>query len=220
MKPQTRTAGDSRVCHRWAQFGERDESGLPNEKASRAAPTRLDEVEQNANSACCCRRSRPTANARGGYAAKSVRCSRAIGSRQTAGPMGHGLTSMSQPGLGVPLPASGMETLQMLPTPGRAGRSNGSVEELEGKWRHSREPHEIEHLALASLQAAREQLSEWLRDHGFTVIPHKGRRGQKTGHGPSNSARSSPIDIEEIFEQTCAQPLPPSWAAPTAGGPA
>ena len=193
----------------WAQFGERDESGLPNEKALEQLHALDEQIEQNARKLGAVVAAALTSDGKRTwliYAAKSEPVLRAIGAAaKAAGPMGHGLGLNVPTGLGVRSQRDPEWKLfeEMLPTPEERRWSDDLmvVEELEENGDILTEPREIEHLALLPSEAARERFSEWLRDHGFTVIPHKGGAA-KDGTWPIEFSKVRPIDIEEIFEQT------------------
>lgn len=195
----------------WAQVGELDENGLPNAKALEQLHALDVQIESEAaRLGAVCAATLTTDGRRTWliYASKSDPVLRAIGAAaKAAGPMGHGMGMGVPTGLGVRAEKdpAWKKYEEMLPTVEEVRWNDDLmvVEQLEENNDVMTEPREIEHLAYLPSKEARSKFIEWLSDHGFELMLERDRP-EKDGTWGVEFSKVSPIDIDEIFEQTCA----------------
>ncbi|MBX3390399.1 MAG: DUF695 domain-containing protein [Phycisphaeraceae bacterium] len=76
------------------------------------------------------------------------------------------------------------------------------IEQLEEYGDDHSVPRPIEHMAFLPTEEARMEFMQWVRSNGYEMIMETGRREARGW--PAEFAIDSVIDIDEIFEQTCA----------------
>lgn len=197
----------------WAQIGpaELDENGLPNAKALeqlQALDQKIDSEASRHNAFCAASLTTDGRRTWLVYGAKSDPILRAIGAAAKAGgPMGHGLGLGVPTGLGVRAEKdpAWKKYEEWLPTV-EEKRWNDDlmvVEELEENGDILTAPRDIEHLAYLPTDAARHKFIEWLGENGFEVLIIRDRP-ERDGSFGIEFSKVSPIDIDEIYEQTCS----------------
>ncbi|MBL8875489.1 MAG: DUF695 domain-containing protein [Phycisphaerae bacterium] len=193
-----------------AQYGERDEDGLP-------APQAVEQLElldeHVAAAAEQCRAALAASITTDGrrtwllYGEKSEPLLRAVAAGAKAGgPMRAGIAIGSQVGIIVRAETdpNWMKYSEVLPTP-EEKRWNDDLAVIEQLEEFGDDPtvvRPIEHLAAFPTESARKEFVPWLRENGFEVLMEY-PKPDKSGW-PIEFTIHSQIDIDEIFEQTCA----------------
>jgi len=193
-----------------AQFAEQDEDGLPAPEAVEQLQMLDEHVGAAAEQCEAVLAASITSEGKRTwllYGIKSEPLLRAVAARAKAGgPMRAGIGLGTQVGIMVQAATDPkwLKYSEILPTP-EEKRWNDDldvIEQLEEFGDDHSVARPIEHLAFLPTEAARLQFMIWVRENGYEMIMETGRPEPRGW--PAEFAIDSIIDIDEIFEQTCA----------------
>lgn len=193
-----------------AQFAEQDEDGLPAPEAIEQLQMLDEHVGAAAEQCEAVLAASITSEGKRTwllYGSKSEPLLRAVAARAKAGgPMRAGIALGAQVGIMVQAASDSKwaKYSEILPTP-EEKRWNDDldvIEQLEEFGDDHSAARPIEHLAFLPSEAARHQFMIWVRENGYEMIMETGR--PEARGWPAEFAIDSIIDIDEIFEQTCA----------------